>query len=135
MQGVLRRGGALHGDGGGLELQGLLGLGGEDDCTGDPERGPHVLSGDFLIIFQGVRRQDDLKVFEAGAVVELHKAEAFQVPDGPGPAADGDGLAPQGLSVGENARDFDGIHSVSPFPVWKFSGAYHYKRFVLILQP
>ena len=110
LEGVVRGGRALHRDGGGLHLQGLLGLGGEDDGAGDDEGRAHVLPGDFLIVVQHIGVHDDLEVLEAGAVVKLDEAEGLHVPDGAGPAHDDDGLAVQALAVGKDGGDGNAIH-------------------------
>ena len=55
-------------DGGGLDLQGLLGLGGEDHRAGDNQGRAHVLLGDLLVIFQGALLKNHLDAFEAAAV-------------------------------------------------------------------
>ena len=110
LEGVLRGGGALHRDGGGLDLQGLLGLRREGHGAGDHQGRAHVLGGDLLIVVQGVGVHDDLQVFEAGAVVQLDEAEGFHVPDGAGPAHDGDGLAAQAFAAGKNGGDGNAFH-------------------------
>ncbi len=107
---VVGGGGPLHRDGGGLHLQGLLGLGGEHHRAGDGQGGAHVLSGDLLIVVQDVGVQDDLQILEAGAVVELHEAEGLHVPDGAGPAADGDLFPAELLLVGKNLCNFYAFH-------------------------
>ena len=112
LQGIVGGGGALYGDGDGLYLQRLLGLGGEDHRAGDDEGGPHVLTGDLLVVVQGVSIHDHLEVLEAGAVVELDKPEGLHVPDGAGPAADGDGLTAEGLLVGEQGRNNSAFHKM-----------------------
>ena len=114
LQGILRGGGALHLNPLCLDLQGLLGLGGEDQLPGDDEGRAHILSGDLLIIAQGIGVHDHLQVPEAGAVVELRKSEGFHVTDGTGPAADGDGLAVQLRAVGVDRRDLHFFHIASP---------------------
>ena len=105
LQGIVGGGGALYLDFAGLQLQGLLGLGGQHHGAGDDQGGAHVLGGDVLIVFQAAGLHDDLEVLEAGAVVQFHEAEVLHVPDGAGPAAHGDFLAGQGLAVGENGSD------------------------------
>ena len=69
LQGILRGGGAFHFNGIGLDLQGLLGLGGQDDLAVDDEGSAHVLLGDLLVVFQGGFLEDDLDALEAAAVV------------------------------------------------------------------
>ena len=51
----------------GLELQGLLGLGGQDDLAVDDEGRAHVLLGDLLVVVQGGFLKDDL----AGCLKQL----------------------------------------------------------------
>ena len=99
----------------GLELQRLFGLGGEGHRAGDDQGGAHVLGGDFLIIVQSGGFHYHLEILEAGTVVELNEAEALQVPDGADPAAHGDGLAGECLTVGEDRRDFRITHDIHPF--------------------
>ena len=60
LQGVVGGGGALYRDGGGLHLQGLLGLGGEHHRAGDDEGRAHVLAGDVLVVVQHVGVHDYL---------------------------------------------------------------------------
>ena len=110
LKGVVGGGGSLHSDGLGLDLQRLLGLGGQDHGAGDDEGGPHVLAGDVLVVVQHVGVHDDLKIFEAGAVIQFDKAEGLHVPDGPGPAADGDRLSAQLVLVGEDGGDGGAVH-------------------------
>ena len=113
LEGVVRGGGALHRDGGGLYLQGLLGPGGQDHLAHDHKGRAHVLSGDLLIILQHIGVHDDLQVLKAGAVVELDEAEGLHVPDGAGPAADGDRLAAQRLLIREDRGNSGAVHSSS----------------------
>ena len=57
-----------------------------------------------------------LKVSEAGAVIELQKTKGLHVPDGTGPAADGNGLSVKGRLIGKNLRDSGSFHGGStPF--------------------
>ena len=114
LEGVLRGGDALDLDALRLDLQRLLGLGGEDQLAGDNEGRAHVLPGHLLVVVQGIGIHHHLEIPEAGAVVELHEAEGLHVPDGPGPAAHGDGLAVQGPGVGEEGRDLGFFHIISP---------------------
>ena len=92
------------------DLQGLLGLGRQHHGAHHRQGGPHVLGGDLLVVGEDIGVHDHLEVLEAGPVVELDEAEGLHVPDGPGPAADGDGLAAQGFTVGEDRRDFCSFH-------------------------
>ena len=111
LQGVVRGGGPLHGDGGGFHLQGLLGLGGEHHRAGDNEGRAHILAGNIPVIVQHVGVHDYLQIFEAGAVVELNKPKGFHIPDGAGPAAHSDRLSAQGLLVGKDGGDGSTLHN------------------------
>ena len=111
LEGIVRCGGPFHRDGGGLDLQGLFRLRGQNHGAGDGQGGAHILSGDLFIILQGGGIHNDLQIFEAGAVVELNKAEGFHIPDGAGPAAHGDSLAAQLVLVGKNGGDGSTLHS------------------------
>ena len=113
LKGIVGSGGALHRDGDGFELQGLLGLWGQDHSAGDDQCRAHVLRGDLGVVGQGGGLHDHLEIFEARAVVQLDEAEVLHVPDGPGPAAHRDGLAGQGLAVGIDSRDFCVAHTIT----------------------
>ena len=106
LQGIVGGGDALHLDGGGLQLQGLFGPGSQHHGAGDDEGGAHVLGRDLGVVGQSTGLHDHLQVFEAGAVVQLYKAEVLHVPDGAGPTAHSDFLAAQLFAVGENCSDF-----------------------------
>ena len=123
LEGVVGGGGALHSDGVRLELQGLLGLGSEDHGAGDHQGGPHVLPGDLLEVIQARGLHHHLEVFQAGAVVELDKAEGLHVADGAGPAADGDCFPAECLLIGKHAGDLCAFHWVLPLYVVCFSSA------------
>ena len=141
LQGVVGGGGALHGDGGGLHLQGLLGAGSEHHGAVYDQGGAYVLAGDLFIIVQHVGIHDDLKILEAGAVVELDKAEGLHIPDGAGPAADGDRLAAQRLLIRKDGGNGGAFHSCSlHFSNVRPKGRNgiimcHYIAFPLVLQP
>ena len=111
LQGVVRGGGALHGDLRGLQLQGLLGIGGQGHHAGDDQGRAHVLGRDVLVIVQRAGLHDYLEIAEAGAVVQFDEAEALQVTNGADPAAHRDGLAGQGLAVSKNFCDLCITHS------------------------
>ena len=115
LQGIVGGGLALHFDGVGLDLQGLLGLGGQHHGAADDQRRAHVLGGDLLIVGQLLGGHDHLQILEAGAVVQLDKAEGLHVADGAGPAADGDLLAAQRFAVGKDCCDFHTIHIIFTF--------------------
>ena len=110
LQGIVGGGPALHGDLGGLQLQGLLGLRRQHHGAPDDQGRAHVLRSDLLIVMQLVGAHDHLQIAEAGAVVELNEAEGFHIPDGAGPAAHGDLLAAQLFLIGKDGCDFHAIH-------------------------
>jgi len=110
LQRIVGRGGALDRDLGGLELEGLLGLGREDERPAHDQRGADVLAGDLVVIIELAPLKHDLQRFEAAAVVELGKAEVLHVAHGPDPSADRDLLPVEGGGVGVNARDFLAFH-------------------------
>ena len=137
LQGVVGGGGALHLDGGGLQLQGLLGLRRQDDGAGDDQGGAHVLGGDILIVLQRPGLHDHLEILEAGPVVQLDEAEGLHVPDGADPAAHGDRLAGECLAVGVDGRDFRIAHKLHPFSCfcWKWLHNHGYcTPFQIVLQ-
>ena len=110
LEGIVRRGRALHRDGSSLHFQGLFGLGREHHGAGDDQGGAHVLSGDLFVVVQDAGVHDHLEVLEAGAVVEFDEAEGLHVPDGLGPPHDGDGLSVEASAVGKDGGDGDAIH-------------------------
>ena len=112
LQGIIGGGNTLHLDRSGLHLQGLLGFGGQHHLSADDQRGAHVLTGNLFIVVQDIGVHDDLQVLEAGAIIQLDKPKGFHVPDGPGPAAYGDGLAAQLFLVGKDGGDGDAFHFI-----------------------
>ena len=110
LQGIVGGGGALHQDGGGLQLQRLLGLRSQLHRAGDDEGGAHVLPGDLFVIIQGGGLHDHLQVFEAGTVIQFDEAKALQVADGAHPSANGKLLAVKFGGIGKNCRDFRITH-------------------------
>ena len=114
LKGIVRRRDALHGNVRGLELQGLLGVRRQCNGAGDDQRGADILRGNILIIGQRLRLHYNLKVAEAGAVIEFDKAEALEVPNRADPAAHGDCLPGQRLAVSKNFRDFCIAHLIDP---------------------
>ena len=117
LQGVVGGGLALHLDGVGLDLQGLLGLRRQHHRAADDKGRAHVLRGDLLVVGQLLGGHDHLQIPEARAVVQLDEAEGLHVADGLGPAADSDLLTAQGVLIGKEGRDFHTFHIFSPFPV------------------
>ena len=136
LQRVLRSGGTLYRDGGGLHLQGLLGPGRQDHRTGHRQGGAHVLPGDLLIVGQGGGLHHHLEVFEAGAIVELDEAEGLHVPDGAGPAGNPDLPAAEVLLIGKNLGDLCAFHGFtsSLYVVVGFHSTLYYKDSCGILQ-
>ena len=110
LQGVVGGGGSLHHNSIRLDLQRLRGIRGQHHSAGDDKGGAHVLLGDLLKVRHHICVHDHLKVLEAGTVVKLNEAKGLHIPDGPGPSADGDRLAPKGLLIGKQAGDFGLFH-------------------------
>ena len=100
LQGIVRRGDALHRDFAGLQLKGLLGLRRQHQGAADDQRRAHVLPGDLIVIFQAPALKDHLQRLEAAAVVELDKAEILHIPHGADPAAYRELPAAEALGVG-----------------------------------
>ena len=118
LQGIVRRGLALHLDGVRLDLQRLLGVRRQHHGALDDQRRAHVLRRDVLVIGQFVGGHDHLQILEAGAVVQLDKAEGLHIPDGARPAAHGNFLAAQRFLIGKDRCDPHTFHIVSPFSVY-----------------
>ena len=110
LQRIIRRGRALDLDGGGVQLTGLLGLGGEDQFAFHAQGGTDVLVGDLFEIRESVPLGDYLKVALATAVVEFDKREGFGFAQGPHPSAYGERLTREGLGIGVNRCDFVTFH-------------------------
>ena len=110
LQRIVRRGHALDGDLVGLELEGLLGLGREDERSPHDQGSANVLACDLIVIVQSAPLEDDLQRLEAAAVVELGKAEVLHVAHGPDPAAYGDLAAVKRARLGIDARNFLTFH-------------------------
>ena len=111
LQGIVRSGLALHLHTAGLYLQGLLGLRGQHHGAMHHQRCTYILTCDFLIIIQHRGIQHHLQILEAGAVVQLDKAKALHIPDGPRPAAYHHFLAVQALPGGKQGGDSHSFHS------------------------
>ena len=105
LQRIIRRGRALERDAVGLELERLLGVRREHELTVHDERRADVLAGDLVVIVELAALEHDLQALEAAAVVELDKAEILHVADRARPAADGQGLAAEGLRRCVDAGD------------------------------
>ena len=110
LQRIIRRGRALERDAVGLELERLLGVRCEHELAVHDERRTDVLAGDLVVIFELAALKHDLQALEAAAVVELDKAEILHVADRARPAADGQGLAAEGLRGCIDAGDVLSFH-------------------------
>ena len=110
LQRIIRRGRALERDAVGLELERLLGVRREHELTVHDERRADVLAGDVVVIVELAALEHDLQALEAAAVVELDKAEILHVADRARPAADGQGLAAEGLRRRVDAGDVLSFH-------------------------
>ena len=111
LQGIVGGGGALHGDLGCLELEGLLGVGGLHQGALDDESGAHIELGDGLEVLHGVV-VDHLEGVKIRAVGEDNKAEGLAGADAAHPAAHGDFLAGVVGGVPEQVPDSDEIHGI-----------------------
>ena len=116
LQGEVAGGGALDLDGGGLDLEGLLGAGSQHQLAGDDQGGADVDLADLLEIGDGIII-DDLDGGEVGAVVQDDEAKLLAGTAVADPAADGDGLAGVSFGVLEKLTDADEFHSESTFLV------------------
>ena len=112
LQGIFRRGGTLHTDVRSLEFDGLLGLRGIDQGTGNHQGGTHILLGNVLIVIYDTVLKDHLKALEVAAVVELDEAEGLLGPYGTDPAAHGDLYLIKGFGIGKNFRNQCSFHIV-----------------------
>ena len=113
LQRIVRCGRALDRHAVGLELERLLGVRCEHELAVHDERRADVLAGDLVVIFELAALEHDLQALEAAAVVELDKAEILHVADRARPAADGQGLAAEGLRRGIDAGDVLSFHIIS----------------------
>ena len=113
LQRIVRCGRALDRDAVGLELERLLGVRREHELAVHDERRADVLAGDLVVIFELAALEHDLQALEAAAVVELDKAEILHVADRARPAADGQGLAAEGLRGCVDAGDVLSFHIIS----------------------
>ena len=124
LQGVFRRRGALHHNLRGVDLKGLLGLGGLQQSARNAQGSAHILGSDLLEILDLPIFKHHLHTFEGGAVVQVDKAQGFGVPDRPGPAADGDGLPRIGGKVLVKRCYFVSLHTLArhqrPLPSFPF---------------
>ena len=112
MQGIIRGGGALYVNMGGLQLTGLLGVRGIDQRALDHQRRTYVLLGDLLIVIYDAVLKDHLKALKIAAVIELNKAEGLLGTHGADPAAHGDLNLIKGLGICKNLRNQCSFHNV-----------------------
>ena len=116
LEGIVRGRDTLYLYRGGFNFQRLFCLRGQYDFTSDNEGCAYILPSDFLIIFQYSGIQNHLQIFEAGAVIQLHKTKGFHITDSTSPATDSDSLTAQRLLVRKNCGNGHTLHSVvSPF--------------------
>ena len=113
LQRIVRCGRALDRDAVGLKLERLLCIRREHELAVHDERRADVLAGDLVVIFELAALEHDLQALEAAAVVELDKAEILHVADRARPAADGQGLAAEGLRGCVDAGDVLSFHIIS----------------------
>ena len=110
LQGVVRGGGALHLDDGGLELHRLLGLRHVDHRALDHQRRAHILLGNLPVVVQNAVLHDDLQGLKAATVVEFDEAKGLHIADGADPAAHRHLPAVKALGVGDDLRDQCSLH-------------------------
>ena len=111
LEGVVGGGGALHGDFRGLELKGLLGVGGLHQGALDDQRCAHVELGDGLEVLHGVV-VDHLEGVKIRAVGEDDEAKGLAGADAAHPAAHFDFLAGIVGGVPEQVPDRDEFHGI-----------------------
>ena len=112
LQGIFGGGCALHGDNGGLKLDGLLGIGGIHQRAAHNQRRAHVLLGDILIILHDAVFKDHLEALKIAAIVELNKAKGLLGAHGADPAAHSHLYLVKGLGIGKNLRNQCSFHNV-----------------------
>ena len=114
LQGVVLRGaGAQDLDAVGVQLKGLLGLGGQDQAAGHPHAGVQAGVGHLLVVGELGRLKDHLQGLEAAAVRQGDEADVLAVADVLGPAADGQ-LGPVGRGGAVEGCDLGAFHNVLP---------------------
>ena len=113
LQRVVRRGNALDRDGLRLELERLGSVRREDERALGNERRADVLADDLVVIGDLLTLENDLHSLEGAAVVQLEKAEILHIADRARPAADGHGLAAEGLRGCIDAGDVLSFHIIS----------------------
>ncbi len=106
LQGVLRGGLPLHLNGGGVDLKGLLGVGGEHKAALDHQGGAHVALANLLEVFHLAILKHNLEAAEGGAVVELNEAKGLGGADGAHPASHGDFTLLKLFGGGKELFDF-----------------------------
>ena len=119
LQGIIAAGGAFHGDGSGLDLKGLLGIGGQNQGALDDEGSAHVDLGDFLEILDGVVI-NHLNGGEVSTVVQNDEAKLRGRALVADPAADLDFLIDVFFSVLEELANGDQFHKSNPLLLGKY---------------
>ena len=110
LQGIVAGGGAFHGDGAGLNLKRLLGVGGQHQRTLDDQGRADIDLGDLLEIGHGVVVYN-LNGGEVGAVIEGDEAKLLASPAVADPAAYLDFRTGIFFGVLEQFTNGDQIHS------------------------
>ena len=118
-----------------LQLEGLLRVGGEHELAPYDECRADVLVRYLVVIFKLLALENDLKALEAGAVVELNKAEVFHIADGACPAAYGYLFSAEALRVGKYLSDLSAFQSKTlQYIKIKIKGKKHYILIFCSLQ-
>ena len=112
LQRVLGAAGTQHGDGVGVDLKGLLGVGGQHQGAGDLKTGVQATLGDLGIVGQFVSLENNLDGLIAAAVGQRDKADIFRIAHSFGPAADSD-LGTIGRGSGVQRCKFRSLHGNS----------------------
>ena len=113
LHGVVAGRGTFHGDLGGLDFEGLLGIRGQQHLAFDDQGSTHVDLGNLIKIIHGVMI-DHLDRGKESAVIEHDEAKLLAGPDRPNPAADSYFLARIGACVLEQLSDRNQIHRNNP---------------------
>ena len=113
LQGIIGGGGTLYGDLLGVDLKGLLGLGGEQQPAPDDEGGADILSGDLIKIRELILLEYYLQIAEVAAVIQLDEAQRLTGAQGAYPAADGDRLGGVAFGLCKQCFDLYSFHGLS----------------------
>src|SRR5699024_4464773 len=103
----------------GVQLKGLLGLGGQDQAASHPHTGVQAGVGYFLVVCELGSLKDHLQSLEAAAVRQGDEADVLAVEDVFGPAADGQNGAVGGDGVVKGC-DLSAFHTFPPFKCTRF---------------